>query len=679
MDKGKIYVGSELFINDQDTPEQITRWVRQMQEARFHIIRLFVLWQQVEPQEGCWNFSQYDAVFSAAEAHHMQVVPTLMSVNPPKWMAKYDLYAGQGDMDNPRYWDFADKYIQAVVSRYCQSPALHSWILWNEPTRTIRPGPYSTPAYARYLMAHCPSESVQLPMEAAGEKALAGDIYAAKNRASDIQWIRFCVDDMRRQLLHIRDAVKEIDPQHPVHVNPHMTGYNHMPDGQSPWMEGRIVDFMGSSIHPVWHSTRFLPERVDQSVAYFCDLMRSCTRDKDRYFWASELQGGPTIFSGNFPSCPSPSDIRHWMWEIVGAGSKGIVFWCFNTRDEGLEAGEWGMLNQNGKPSVRLQAATAVCRELEAYRQELEQAHSPKPDVYILYSESSMLVAWTQADAPWSPIRSDAVEEPRNKNFVLDALVGCYCMCSDLGLEVAFVDEEMLCSGSLDPEVPLVIPNVFAADGALWKAVEEYMRRGGLVIADGIPGFKTPQGRIARKEKPLVDRLLGTLEDVEGYPGEFPLFRDSLGLCMGWHMKCTFENPQTVLEQDACGNPVVIQTRCGPGRSLRIGTSFFQRYLSQPAEAQRCRFQKWTGLASHAPISPESREPSLRIRYLEVPDGVVLILLNRGPARECTLKAAYKGCLQDGEGRLLASLTPGDTCSCPLEAEEVRVLKFRFP
>lgn len=79
-----ILIGSELFINDKDKPEQIKAWVSQMKEAKLKIIRLFVMWSHVQPQEDQWDFSKYDAVFSEAERLGMGVVPTFMSVNPPK-------------------------------------------------------------------------------------------------------------------------------------------------------------------------------------------------------------------------------------------------------------------------------------------------------------------------------------------------------------------------------------------------------------------------------------------------------------------------------------------------------------------------------------------------------------------------------------------------------------------
>ena len=80
------------FLNDGDTPEQIRKWVRQMKESRLQAIGLFVIWEQVEPKDNQWDFTKYDAVFAEAELCGMKVIPTFMSVNPPKWMKKYGLY-----------------------------------------------------------------------------------------------------------------------------------------------------------------------------------------------------------------------------------------------------------------------------------------------------------------------------------------------------------------------------------------------------------------------------------------------------------------------------------------------------------------------------------------------------------------------------------------------------------
>lgn len=684
MLSGDILIGSELFLNDHDTPEQIKVWVRQMMESQLQVIRLFVIWEQVEPKENCWNFTQYDAVFSEAEICGMKVVPTFMSVNPPKWMKKYGLYDFQGDLDNPTYHRYSSRYIKAVTRRYFQSPALHSWILWNEPTRKIKTEPFALLEFQNYLWkkyGEDPEKVSEMLEELSQqqEDTSAGDVCAGRSLRFSHEWASFSVWNMKKQLQTIKKTIKTIDSIHPVHVNPHMTGYNHMMEGQSPWMEGEIVDFMGCSVHPVWHSTRFPRDRIHQSVAFFCDLIKSCTKAPNQYYWVTEMQGGPTIISGRYPSCPRQKDIKRWMWEAIGAGSKGIVFWCFNTRDEGLEAGEWGLLNQMGQPSKRLQQVAEISKTLQTHKEMFSSAIPQRPDVYLFYSETAMKVAWALGDAGWSPVQGDDIEDPRNKNMVLDALAGCYLLCSDLGLNVQFVDEKKIQEHELETQIPLIIPNVFASSHGVWKAVARYLKKGGFVITDGMTGFKNADGSVNRKMKPQLDAIFGAVEEIEGYPNEFVLGRYEKEECKGWHIKCILhpeKNSQVIL-QDAEHSPVVMITCWGEGHCLRIGTSFFQRYLSHPSDTQRDLFKAWSGLTCFSKIRLENNSPFLRLRSLQIPEGEAIILMNWGPCAKAVLQDAADGDLWNIEGEYIDSTAPGKKREFLMKENEVKVFKWK--
>ena len=94
------------------------------------------------------------------------------------------------------------------------------------------------------------------------------------------------------------------------------------------------------------------------------------------------------------------------------------------------------------RPSKRLQQVSEISEILQEHKELFSSAVPQRPDVYVLYSETAMNVAWALGDAGWSPVRGDDIEDPRNKNMVLDALAGCYLLCSDLGLHVQFVDEK---------------------------------------------------------------------------------------------------------------------------------------------------------------------------------------------------------------------------------------------
>ena len=47
-----VCIGSQLYINRGDSPDQVRTWVRQMADAGLRLIRLFILWDLTEPRKG---------------------------------------------------------------------------------------------------------------------------------------------------------------------------------------------------------------------------------------------------------------------------------------------------------------------------------------------------------------------------------------------------------------------------------------------------------------------------------------------------------------------------------------------------------------------------------------------------------------------------------------------------
>ena len=130
-------IGSQLYINKEDTAEQVRGWIDKMSENGLRLVRLFMIWDQLEPEQEVWNFEVYDACFDRAAEHGMGVIPTLMCVSPPGWMKISGGTQDIANLDDPTFRKKAMSYVEKLTMHYCEHPALHSWILWNEPSRTI--------------------------------------------------------------------------------------------------------------------------------------------------------------------------------------------------------------------------------------------------------------------------------------------------------------------------------------------------------------------------------------------------------------------------------------------------------------------------------------------------------------------------------------------------------------
>ena len=63
-----VLLGSAYYVNTEDTPEQVRSGILAMAQAGLKLVRIFLQWTHVEPVQGRWDWSQYDAVFEAAAA-----------------------------------------------------------------------------------------------------------------------------------------------------------------------------------------------------------------------------------------------------------------------------------------------------------------------------------------------------------------------------------------------------------------------------------------------------------------------------------------------------------------------------------------------------------------------------------------------------------------------------------
>ncbi|MHB1357709.1 MAG: beta-galactosidase, partial [Anaerolineae bacterium] len=141
-------------------------------------------------------------------------------------------------------------------------------------------------------------------------------------------------------------------------------------------------------------------------IAFSADLMRSATLHEDGLFWIIELQCGTSLYTLYRYFCPSTDDIRQWMWQSIGSGAEGIVFWCFNTRDHGVEGAEFGLLNHAGKPSQRLLAVSDVAASLDRHEDIFAISKPPEPDVWIYYSEATCTLGFHE-DSFWGSLLLD--------------------------------------------------------------------------------------------------------------------------------------------------------------------------------------------------------------------------------------------------------------------------------
>ena len=496
---GQLRIGSEFFLNRTETKASVEHHFRLMQESGLTLVRIFVIWDDIERTPNHWNFEGYDWIYDAAAENGIKIVATLCAEDPPGWVKKTPFYHNRTNLNDPEIRAHAAIYIQKVVGRYKNHPAQGVWLLANEPTKyDLEPATFQ--AFGEWLKAKYGTvEELNKhwfePLEHFSDVQIRPDelteYWNDYHRAVD--WREFNTDNLINVLLWTKGQIQALDTKHPTHIN--VTEPTGGPYGQDVFKEKRIVDILGASIHPAWIFPPTSPTaEYGERFAYRLDVIGGPAGDQP--WWVTELQSGPTIYTGGFPLNPTPEDMTRWLWDAFGAGARGVIFWLWHPRVGGSEAGEWGLVSIDGTPSNRLPAVKAVVDGLKR-NSYLAEAQPQPAKVAILYNrEASILDSLDDRTQK----RGDEVEE---------SLMGCYMALHRAHIPTRLVDIDQLRTGALGNYYVLYIPYSYAMDDQAVAALRDFVSKGGIVWADGLTAWKNETGEI----RPTIP---GGLSDVFG-------------------------------------------------------------------------------------------------------------------------------------------------------------------
>jgi hypothetical protein len=254
-----------------------------------------------------------------------------------------------------------------------------------------------------------------------------------------------------------------------------------------------------------------------------------------------------------------------------------------------------------------------------------------------------------------------------------DALAGAWMACADAGLSVDILDEIDLQHGLANDYPLLILPGSTALEDASMPALQAYIENGGSLLADGLCGYKDPNGWVrSAAQNPLNELFHASVADIQAVPGnKTTTTLGGLNLPV-WFLKVILEteNGASCLASfdEADPRPALTLARTGEGQAIRLGTVFFQHYIRHPDA------QAFSGLLAlltlpEQPLSLLNPSPYLRLRRLDLPDGALWVLLNGGGPATARLRAARGICLLrltrlgeaalDMNGEILEIAAPG--------------------
>ena len=321
-----------------------------MHENGITVVRIFVIWDDIERVPGEWNLEGYQWIYDAAAKNRIKIAATLCTEDPPGWMNRTTFYHQRANLDDPELRSHAAAYIEKFVGHFKDHPGTGFWLLMNEPAK-YHEDAATFHAFGGWLRKKYETvEEVNKhwfrPIKSFDE------VETTKKRDSPnywmdeqewLDWKEFNVDNLIANLAWIREKVLAIDQKHPIHFN--VTAPTGDAEGQDVWKEKAVTDILGVTMHTAWAVPPDTPEKnYGELYAYRLDLIASAAFARpQKPFWVTELQSGPTIYTGQFSLTPSPQDLTRWMWDSYGAGANSVSFGCgiHGTSGQKPASGAW--------------------------------------------------------------------------------------------------------------------------------------------------------------------------------------------------------------------------------------------------------------------------------------------------------------------------------------------------
>jgi beta-galactosidase len=605
-------IGAEFFLNATETRDSVSRHFQRMADTGLTIVRIFTLWDQVERIQGQWDFSRYDWIYDDAAKHGIYIANTLCAEDPPGWMNTAPFYHQWYDLSDPQLRPFSATYIEKVVNRYKSHKAHGVWLLQNEPGFRGETTPHTLASYRQWLERKYTTidnlnRAYYRTVKSFAEvrEPIPGRVIGWTDYPSNLDWRNFLCDHLAAQLRWIH---AEIDKHHPgtlTHINPPGQTSNMPASGRDMWRLKPTAHFMGSSMHAAWHFTMFKRDDFGVAYSYCCDLVRSASAPAP--WWVTELQAGPTIFTGTRPLNPTGTEISRWLWDAVGNGSRGVVFWLWHPRTEGNEGGEWGVAGPNGEETPRTRASKEVAAVLKKHRDFFSQAIPEPARAAILYNRDAMILY---------PV--DAWRRPSDE--LIHSLMGCYKALHRANVPVDFIDSSQLDNGVPAQYSTLYLPYSFALSKKSCLSIRAFVRDGGTVWADALVAWKDENGVTKQfPPGPLSDVFGFTLDDLDAQWDPFPLSGNGDTAGELYRGVIPSSTKARVLLTDPDGRPTATVHSYGKGKAYYYATALTLAYLRR----EDPRVTEWIASPAKMPreISLAESPAGAYLRTLRHPDG----------------------------------------------------------
>jgi beta-galactosidase GanA len=621
--------GIQYYRAPTPLPEEWLADLPRIRDMGFTFLQVRPQWRWHERREGQFQWDDLDRLFDLCADNGLQILFQFMLETAPAWLYqkhrcyRVDLFGnrilprGHGAFfvggwlpcfDHPQVRSDAERFIREAVNRFGGRENLLLWEAWNEP-RSRPVGECccdaSLKSYRDYLHGRFSriEDFNTFYGKAYGsftEVTPPPDFTEYTELALFRQW---AMESVVNRVRWVYDTIRTCDDVHPIssHVGACSIGQDILADSSDDYATARTVDFYGTSqlfftgdfiefdniegeatfVSPRWRDDYYI-------LAMGADWLRSVSP----YFWINEIYTNSFFYTT--PDI-SPEDLRFRIWSYIAAGAKGVVFWQYRSERVGNESGCSGLVGIDGRPTDRAVVCTIEARRVRQHEAVLRDFKPDPAEVAIVYDIESDLIS--------------RIEEASGQNFLGNtvrytykaALKGAYGLLWRTCTHPDFVSTREL--ERINGYRAVYLPALFVVDTRVARILEEYVRRGGVLLAEEGLGLRDKRYWMS----PLapgagLDRLFGAIQ------GKTVTSATTVGLDYGG-AQLPISSRRSVLEPADCqvlatwpdGGAAAVSRTCGDGRATLLGFHPGQCHAETSASSFVALAREWLRESGVAP------------------------------------------------------------------------------
>lgn len=281
-------------------------------------------------------------------------------------------------------------------------------------------------------------------------------------------------------------------------------------------------------------------------------------------FYISEMQTHiQALF--NPTTAVRPYELKQWCSEALAAGAKGLIYWMWRPFTKGLQTAGRGLVDYRNRSTPRL----VFAKEFSELVHETGALKPARGQVGILFDDlcQDFQIFYTKC-------------YNLDQNIYLNSLCGAYRAMYDVGVRAEIVKLSEIGNYKM-----LILSNHIVIGKETAKALEEYVRGGGIIICDGKIGivdeFSMLNSRLPGGD---FNSLMGHEYIDSDYEGlDFVMDGKTYGGYYGREL--TQVNGGRVLGTFADGSPAVVEQTAGKGSVITVNTYLWYGYRQNQCNA----------------------------------------------------------------------------------------------